>query len=68
MIAIAGKLKSEQVSTLGPKAVIDRAAADQVSEVLSATGGERISMVADVVGGDRFAEYLSLLRRGGDAT
>ena len=29
------------------------------------TGGERLSLVADVVGGPQFPQYLALLKRGG---
>lgn len=65
VVAIAGASKADAVSALGADHVIDRARPDLPSEVLAATGGRPLSLVADVVGGDVFAAWLKLLRRGG---
>ncbi len=65
VVAIASKSKFEQLSALSPKAIIDRNASDHVSEILVATNGRKITVIADVVGGDRFTDYLSLLGPGG---
>lgn len=65
VVAVCGATKAEAVRSLGANAVVDRAASDHAGAALAATDGRRFTLVADVVGGDRFAEYLSLLKRGG---
>ncbi|MGR4000579.1 MAG: zinc-binding dehydrogenase [Alphaproteobacteria bacterium] len=65
VVAIAGASKLGVVSELGADHVIAREESDLVGAVLLATGGRRLSLVADVVGGDHFPLFLELLRRGG---
>jgi len=65
VVAICGTSKREAVVALGADHLVDRASPDLVGSVLTATGGRRLSLVADVVGGDAFTQYLQLLRRGG---
>ncbi|WP_459850759.1 alcohol dehydrogenase family protein [Dongia sp. agr-C8] len=63
--AVAGKAKLSAVRALGARHAIDRDTGDLVAAVLEATGGRKLSLVADVVGGPQFASLLKLLRRGG---
>lgn len=65
VIAVTGKSKMHAVADLQADHVIDRDGADLVARVLEATGGRKLSLVADVVGGDEFPNLLKLLRRGG---
>jgi NADPH:quinone reductase-like Zn-dependent oxidoreductase len=65
VVAVAGAAKMAAVSEIGADHVVDRASADLVAAVLAATGGRRLSLVADVVGGPQFPALLKLLRRGG---
>lgn len=65
VIAIAGKTKMEAVATLGADHVIERESGDLIERVLHATGGRKLSLVADVVGGSQFSGLLKLLKRGG---
>ena len=65
VVAVASASKRDAVRALGADAVIEREANDHASAALAAGCGGRFSVIADVVGGDRFAEYLSLLGRGG---
>jgi len=65
VIAVAGKSKMQAVADLQADHVIDRDDGDLVARVLEATGGRKLSLVADVVGGDEFPNLLKLLRRGG---
>ena len=65
VVAVCGRAKAEAVRALGANAVVERAASDHADAALAATGGRRFTLIADVVGGDRFAENLSLLKRGG---
>ncbi|KIC12168.1 hypothetical protein RA19_02670 [Leisingera sp. ANG-M1] len=63
--AVCSASKADEVRAIGADHVIGRAAADHASAALAATGGRKFTLIADVVGGERFAEYLSLLKRGG---
>jgi NADPH:quinone reductase-like Zn-dependent oxidoreductase len=65
VIAVAGRSKISAVSELGADHVIDRDAEDLLGRALEATGGHKLSLVADVVGGAQFPNLLRLLRRGG---
>ena len=65
VVAVASTEKHEALRALGADGVVDRKAEDLSGAALSASGGRRFSVVADVVGGEDFAGYLSLLRRGG---
>lgn len=63
--AVCAASKADDVRAIGADHVIDRAGADHAGAALAATEGRRFTLIADVVGGTRFAEYLSLLKRGG---
>ena len=65
VVAVCAAAKADAVKALGADAVIERTASDHAAAALAATGEQRFTLIADVVGGDRFAEYLSLLKRGG---
>jgi NADPH:quinone reductase-like Zn-dependent oxidoreductase len=65
VVAVCAARKAADVRAIGADHVIDRAEAEHAHRALDATKGRRFSLVADVVGGARFAEYLSLLERGG---
>lgn len=65
VIAVSGKSKMQAVEDLGPDHLIDRDTEDLLGDVLRATGGRKLSLVADVVGGEAFPSLLKLLRRGG---
>lgn len=62
--AIAGRSKAAAVRALGAD-VVCREEAEHAAAALKISGGAPYSLIADVVGGERFAEYLSLLKRGG---
>ena len=62
--AIAGSAKADAVRALGAE-VVCREEADHAAAALRISDGARYTLIADVVGGSRFAEYLSLLERGG---
>lgn len=65
VIAVSSKSKMQAVAELKPDHVIDRDGGDLADQVLQASGGRRLSLVADVVGGSEFPKLLKLLRRGG---
>ncbi|MCB4457305.1 zinc-binding dehydrogenase [Leisingera sp. McT4-56] len=65
VVAVCSAAKAEDVRAIGADHVIDRAAGNHASAALAATEGRQFTLIADVVGGGRFAEYLSLLKRGG---
>lgn len=65
VVAIAGRTKMKPIKALGADVVIERGVANLRQAVVEATGGRRLSLVADVVGGELFPSYLSMLRRGG---
>ncbi len=65
VVAVASSTKRDAVLALGAAAVIEREANEHAPAARAAGSGGRFSVIADVVGGDRFAEYLSLLGRGG---
>lgn len=65
VVALSGASKMQAMADLGADHVIERGRPDLVADVMAATGGRKLSLVADVVGGDAFPTYLKLLRRGG---
>ncbi|WP_322084589.1 alcohol dehydrogenase family protein [Burkholderia sp. BCC1972] len=65
VIAVSSKSKMQAVAELKPDHVIDRDGGNLVEQVLKASGGRKLSLVADVVGGSEFPKLLKLLRRGG---
>ncbi len=65
IIAVASASTRDAVLALGAAAVVEREADQHAAAALAAGSGGRYSVIADLVGGDRFAEYLSLLGRGG---
>lgn len=65
VVAVSGASKHAAVAAQGADHLIDRDTPHLVKSVLAATGGRRLTLVADVVGGDAFPDYLQLLRRGG---
>lgn len=65
VIAVASAAKRTAVEALGADHVVAREDAERSAHILRATGGRRLSLVADVVGGDLFLTGLDLLKRGG---
>lgn len=65
VVAVCGASKAEAVKAIGADQVIVRDDPDHIDAAMTAAGGRRYTLIADVVGGARFAEYLSLLKRGG---
>lgn len=65
VVAVAGASKIAAVAEIGADYVVDRDAPDLFASVMAATGGRRLSLVADVVGGTQFPILLNLLRRRG---
>lgn len=65
VVAVCAASKAAAVRAIGADAAIDREVPDLAEAALAAAGGRRYTLIADVVGGDRFAETLSLLKRGG---
>jgi NADPH:quinone reductase-like Zn-dependent oxidoreductase len=65
VVAVVGKSKMAALASMGANHVIERDSDDLEAEVLGATRGRKLSLVADVVGGPQFPSYLKLLRRGG---
>ncbi|MEO6353173.1 MAG: zinc-binding dehydrogenase [Burkholderiaceae bacterium] len=58
--AIAGKLKMEQVRSIGADRVIDRD-----DDIVRSMGQKSVDVVSDNVAGPAFASMLKVLRRGG---
>lgn len=65
VVAVASASKHAALLALGADSCIDRNATDLAAQALEAMDGQKCTVVADVVGGERFAEYLSVLGRGG---
>ncbi|MEM8629610.1 MAG: alcohol dehydrogenase family protein [Pseudomonadota bacterium] len=64
-IALAGAAKAEGVKAAGAAAVIDSRTTTLAADLKSATGIDKVSVVADVVGGAAFPELIERLERGG---
>lgn len=65
VVAVASPSKFDAVKAVGADHLVDRTTPDLEAAVLEATGGRRVSLVADVVGGAQFPAMLALLRQGG---
>jgi NADPH:quinone reductase-like Zn-dependent oxidoreductase len=66
--AIVSAGKEEAVLALGAESAITRGPADLLDQVLAATGGKLVDVVADIVGGDFFSLALRALRPHGRYT
>ena len=64
VIAMTSPTKRDDVATLKPHRIIDRAPAN-LTDILA---DEKITVVADIVGGDYFATLIEVLERGGRYT
>lgn len=67
-VAMCSASKADQVSAIGPDAVIDRAPDDLKAALQAAIGQETVSVVADVVGGSLWPELIDVIARGGRYT
>lgn len=67
-IAMCSAGKAEQVSAIGPAAVLPRAPEDLRSALRDAIGRETVTVVADVVGGPIWPQLIDVLARGGRYT
>jgi NADPH:quinone reductase-like Zn-dependent oxidoreductase len=66
--AVTGPGKEEAVRALGAEAAVVRGAGDLVDQVVAATGGAPIDVVADLVAGPMFNDLLRILRPEGRYT
>ncbi len=66
--AVVGPGKDRAVLEIGAEAAITRGADDLVAQVMAATGGKPIDVVADVVAGPLFNDLLRVLRPEGRYT
>ena len=64
-IALTNKAKADEVMAIGPDAIIRRGIDDWQAVVRSVTGGDKVTVTADVVGTPVFEQLMSLLGRGG---
>ena len=66
--AMCGESKAAAVAAVGPDAVLPRDPADLKAALRAATGGETVTVVADVVGGALWPQLIDVLARGGRYT
>lgn len=64
-IAMASKAKHEQVQTLNPDHILDRAPEDLAATLKNETGSAEVDVVVDIVGGDTFPAVIDVIARGG---
>lgn len=64
-IAMASKAKHDQVRTLNPDHILDRAPEDLAATLQSETGSAEVDVVVDIVGGDTFPMVIDVIARGG---
>ena len=67
-IALCSAAKAEAVKAIGAEAVLDREPADLMAALETATGQDKVDVVADVVGGPVWPQLIEVLRRGGRYT
>ena len=67
-IALCGAAKAEAVRALGADHVLPRAPEDLKAALQAATGGQEVTVVADVVGGTLWPQMIESLARGGRYT
>lgn len=67
-IAMASEAKWDSVKAVGADALLPRAPANLKAALKEATGGETVTVVADVVGGDGWPALIDALARGGRYT
>ena len=65
---MCGESKAAAVAAVGPDAVLPRDPADLKAALRAATGGETVTVVADVVGGALWPQLIDALARGGRYT
>lgn len=68
VIAMASEAKHEAMRAVGPDFLLPRSPENLRAALLSATGSETVSVVADVVGGRQFGAVIDVLERGGRYT
>lgn len=68
VIALSIPAKQRQVAALGPDHILDRAPEDLGEALTSATGHNKVTVVADIVGGPYFGTLIEHLERGGRYT
>ncbi len=67
-VALCGESKADAVRALGPAAVLPRSPNDLAASLTSATGRDKVDVVADVVGGPLWPQLIDVLRHGGRYT
>ncbi len=67
-IALASEAKHDAVAELRPTHLLPRSPADLRAALKTATGGDRVDVVADIVAGDYFPTLIDALDRGGRYT
>ena len=65
---MASEAKHDQLSRIGPDALLPRNPGDLEAALKAAIGAETVTVVADVVGGAGWAKLIDLLARGGRYT
>ena len=65
VIALTNETKAEEVLAVGADAVIRRKLDNWVDVIRSVTGGDKVTVAADVVGGPVFDQLMAVLARGG---
>ena len=64
-VAMASSKKHDQLESLQPNALLDRAPEDLAAAIKQAVGRERVTVVADIVGGPYWPKLIDVLARGG---
>ncbi len=64
VIALASESKHNDVAALGPDLILPR----EPSDLRTALGDDKVTVVADVVGGDNWPKLIDILERGGRYT
>ena len=67
-IAMASEAKHDDVRTVGPTAILERAPGNLKAALKDAIGTDTVTVVADVVGGDVWPALIAALARGGRYT
>ncbi len=65
VIALTHEAKADQVKAIGPDAIIRRGVDDWKAVIREVSGGEKVTVTADVVGGPVFHQLMEILDRGG---
>ncbi|MEP0944079.1 MAG: alcohol dehydrogenase family protein [Rhizobiaceae bacterium] len=64
-IAMASAAKHDQVTTLNPDFILDRAPENLADALAQSSGSSEVDVVVDIVGGDVFPDLIGAISRGG---